>query len=172
MDWRFFQKPSAKMLSELNKEADFTAYAREIKSLEESGDWEWKGCRWRNKLYQYGTMVDSTPIPEEDRDVLLDDEQKELLRFWNQFSSKPKDLLKAAEGTKLPKYIYHPKVALPTVQEDKLLELMGAVITNRVKMQKVQGSVTLMHDWSEEMNRLGVEQKATHNFLRLEKKNG
>ena len=57
MSWEALPEPSAEMLNTLNREEDFTLEATRISELIKAGEWRWVDCRWRSKVYSYGTVI-------------------------------------------------------------------------------------------------------------------
>ena len=57
MSWEALPEPPTEMLNTLNREEDFSLEAARIAKLMESGEWRWVDCRWRSKVYSYGTVI-------------------------------------------------------------------------------------------------------------------
>ena len=76
---------------------------------------------------------------------------------------------KDAVGTQIPRHLYHPNVEPIRETNDWMTRHMGRILVNRESMEKVKGSITIIHNWTEEMKRINWDGKPNHNFLALER---
>ena len=156
------------MLTVLNEEEDFTSEILRIHSLIEKSAWEWFDCLWRGKRYSYGRL-NKNPFADEENKVLKKNERRELEKFWQEFMNNPQKLMKDAVGTQIPRHLYHPNVEPVRETNDWMTRHMGRILVNRENMEKVKGSITIIHNWAEEMKRMNWDGKPNHNFLALER---
>ena len=166
--WSDITHPSAKMLTVLNEEENFTEEALRIHSFIENGVWEWFDCRWRGKKYSYGRL-DQNPITEEEKQYLKKGEHRALEQFWQEFTVNPQKLMKEAAETEIHDSLYHPNVEPLQETNKRMLEHMAKVLKHRDDMEKVKGLIIINHNWLEEMKRMKWEGKPNHNFIAMER---